>query len=94
MAKGDEVGAPRTSYTLADIKRNLHTFLYRFFQTSQFKRSCVPNSPKVGSGGSLSPRSDWRAPTDAESRAWLDDLLQVPDIPISATSSDTIFCAR
>jgi NAD+ synthase (glutamine-hydrolysing) len=79
MAQGENVGALRNAYALADIKRHLHTFLYRFFQTSQFKRSCVPNSPKVGSGGSLSPRGDWRAPSDSESRAWLDDLAQVPD---------------
>jgi NAD+ synthase (glutamine-hydrolysing) len=72
---------PRNAYTLADIKRHLHTFLYRFFQTSQFKRSCVPNSPKVGSGGSLSPRGDWRAPSDAQSRAWLDELASLPDSP-------------
>src|SRR4029077_2022398 len=50
----------RHQYDLATIKAHLHTFLYRFFQLSQFKRSCVPNAPKVGSGGSLSPRGDWR----------------------------------
>ena len=52
----------RHQYTIADLKGHLRTFLLRFFQTSQFKRSAVPNSPKVGSGGSLSPRGDWRAP--------------------------------
>lgn len=69
----------RNEYDLATIKRHLHTFLKRFFQTSQFKRSCVPNGPKVGSGGSLSPRGDWRAPSDSEAAVWLADLGQVPD---------------
>jgi NAD+ synthase (glutamine-hydrolysing) len=69
----------RKQYSLAEIKRNLGIFLFRFFQTSQFKRSCVPNSPKVGSGGSLSPRGDWRAPSDSESRVWMDDLQRIPE---------------
>jgi NAD+ synthase (glutamine-hydrolysing) len=68
----------RNAYTLADIKRHLQTFLYRFFQTSQFKRSCIPNAPKVGSGGSLSPRGDWRAPSDGQAAVWLADLEEVP----------------
>ncbi|OFZ84306.1 MAG: NAD(+) synthase, partial [Betaproteobacteria bacterium RBG_16_66_20] len=50
-------------YTLGEIRRWLGVFLARFFQTSQFKRSALPNGPKVGSGGSLSPRGDWRAPS-------------------------------
>jgi NAD+ synthase (glutamine-hydrolysing) len=66
-------------YRLADIKRHLRTFLHRFFKTSQFKRSCVPNAPKVGSGGSLSPRGDWRAPSDGEATVWLAELENVPD---------------
>ncbi|WP_420995629.1 NAD(+) synthase [Cupriavidus sp. 30B13] len=69
----------RNQYQVADIKRNLRIFLDRFFRTSQFKRSCVPNGPKVGSGGSLSPRGDWRAPSDSESVVWLADLDKVPD---------------
>ncbi|MFS8934979.1 Glutamine-dependent NAD(+) synthetase [Cupriavidus taiwanensis] len=69
----------RNQYGLPDIKRNLAIFLDRFFRTSQFKRSCVPNAPKVGSGGSLSPRGDWRAPSDSESVVWLADLEKVPD---------------
>ena len=48
-------------------------FLERFFHLSQFKRSAIPNAPKVGSGGSLSPRSDWRAPSDAQAAVWLDE---------------------
>lgn len=74
----DEHGA-RNEYELADIKRNLSIFLFRFFKTSQFKRSCVPNGPKVGNGGSLSPRGDWRAPSDSEATVWLDDLANIPD---------------
>jgi len=69
----------REEYTLADIKRHLRTFVGRFFGTSQFKRSCVPNSPKVGSGGSLSPRGDWRAPSDGQAAVWLADVERIPD---------------
>jgi NAD+ synthase (glutamine-hydrolysing) len=69
----------RNEYAVADIKRHLGTFLYRFFKISQFKRSCVPNAPKVGSGGSLSPRGDWRAPSDSEAEVWLEDLKRVPE---------------
>ena len=70
----------RRQYDLPSIKKWLRVFLYRFFKTSQFKRSAIPNSPKVGSGGSLSPRGDWRAPSDSEADAWLDELDQnVPD---------------
>jgi NAD+ synthase (glutamine-hydrolysing) len=61
-------------YTLATIRRWLEVFVVRFFQGSQFKRSAMPNGPKVGSGGSLSPRSDWRAPSDSPATAWLDEL--------------------
>lgn len=74
----DEHGA-RNEYDLAAIKRNLGIFLWRFFKTSQFKRTCVPNGPKVGNGGSLSPRGDWRAPSDSEATVWLDDLARIPD---------------
>lgn len=70
----------RNEYTLATIKHWLEVFLLRFFQLSQFKRSAVPNGPKVGSGGSLSPRGDWRAPSDATAIVWLEELRrQVPD---------------
>ena len=75
---GPEVG--RNQYSIAEIKAHLGTFLYRFFKTSQFKRSCVPNAPKVGSGGSLSPRGDWRAPSDSEAVVWLAELERVPDV--------------
>ncbi|WP_129671681.1 NAD(+) synthase [Candidatus Chloroploca sp. Khr17] len=66
--------AQQIAYDLPSIKQWLGVFLYRFFQISQFKRSAMPNGPKVGSGGSLSPRGDWRAPSDSESRVWLDEL--------------------
>jgi NAD+ synthase (glutamine-hydrolysing) len=65
-------------YTLGEIRKHLSTFVWRFFQISQFKRSCVPNAPKVGSGGSLSPRGDWRAPSDGESAVWIADLENIP----------------
>lgn len=67
------------AYALAEIKRVLRIFVQRFFKGSQFKRSCVPNAPKVGSGGSLSPRGDWRMPSDSEAAVWLADLDRVPD---------------
>jgi NAD+ synthase (glutamine-hydrolysing) len=69
----------RNAYSLKEIKKWLHVYLYRFFKTSQYKRSCVPNSPKVGSGGSLSPRGDWRAPSDSEAAVWLADWKTIPD---------------
>jgi len=77
----DEVPMPaRREYDLASIKRWLEVFLHRFFETSQFKRSAMPNAPKVGSGGSLSPRSDWRAPSDGNADVWLRELREgVPD---------------
>jgi NAD+ synthase (glutamine-hydrolysing) len=66
----------QVEYSLSDIKKWLDVFLYRFLQLSQFKRSCLPNGPKVGSGGSLSPRGDWRAPSDAEADAWIRELRE------------------
>jgi len=72
--------ADRVAYDLVTIKGWLRRFLIRFFQTSQFKRSALPNGPKVVTGGSLSPRGDWRAPSDGTARAWLDELdANVPD---------------
>jgi len=70
----------RRAYALGEIKRWLRVFLYRFFQLSQFKRSALPNGPKISSGGSLSPRGDWRAPSDANAKVWLEELeAGVPD---------------
>ena len=69
----------RRAYDLPEIKRWLKLFLTRFF-ANQFKRSCVPNGPKISSGGSLSPRGDWRAPSDAVADVWLEELeANVPD---------------
>ncbi len=71
--------ALRHQYDIAAIKKWLKVFLWRFFQISQYKRSAMPNGPKVGSGGSLSPRSDYRAPSDGESAVWLADLDTIPE---------------
>ena len=65
-------------YPLAAIRARLVLFLERFF-ANQFKRDCVPDSPKVGSGGSLSPRGDWRMPSDASVAAWLAEARSIPD---------------
>ncbi|KAA8419205.1 NAD(+) synthase, partial [Acetobacter sp. DmW_125126] len=62
------------AYDLPTIRHWLEIFVRRFFATSQFKRSAMPNGPKVMPGGSLSPRGDWRAPSDGNARLWLDDL--------------------
>jgi NAD+ synthase (glutamine-hydrolysing) len=64
----------RGAYDLATIRRWLEVFLRRFFAFSQFKRSAMPNGPKVSAGGSLSPRGDWRAPSDGNANAWLAEL--------------------
>jgi NAD+ synthase (glutamine-hydrolysing) len=69
----------KNEYTIGEIKYWLEVYLYRFFKTSQFKRSCIPNSPKVGSGGSLSPRGDYRAPSDSEATVWLENVKTIPD---------------
>jgi NAD+ synthase (glutamine-hydrolysing) len=69
----------RNAYNLKEIKKWLHVYLYRFFKTSQYKRSCVPNGPKVGSGGSLSPRGDYRAPSDSEAEIWLKNWGNIPE---------------
>lgn len=69
----------RNQYTIGEIKQWLQVYLYRFFKLSQYKRSCVPNGPKVGSGGSLSPRGDYRAPSDSEATVWMDNIKTVPD---------------
>jgi NAD+ synthase (glutamine-hydrolysing) len=69
----------RKAYDLPEIKRWLRVFLWRFFTTSQYKRSAVPNGPKISSGGSLSPRGDWRAPSDGNAAVWMADLDNIPD---------------
>jgi NAD+ synthase (glutamine-hydrolysing) len=69
----------RRRHGIGEIKRWLAVFAHRFFQISQFKRSCIPNAPKVGSGGSLSPRGDYRAPSDSEAAVWLAEIERIPD---------------
>ncbi|HVF65717.1 MAG TPA: NAD(+) synthase [Casimicrobiaceae bacterium] len=66
--------AARHGYSLSEIRKWLAVFLYRFFEISQYKRSALPNGPKVLTGGSLSPRGDWRAPSDGNAKVWLDEL--------------------
>lgn len=66
--------ARRNDYDLAEIRHWLEVFVKRFFGFAQFKRSALPNGPKVSAGGSLSPRGDWRAPSDGNARAWLEDI--------------------
>jgi NAD+ synthase (glutamine-hydrolysing) len=71
--------ADRTAYDLATIRHWLEVFVKRYF-ANQFKRSALPNGPKVVAGGSLSPRGDWRMPSDAAGAAWLDELdANVPE---------------
>jgi NAD+ synthase (glutamine-hydrolysing) len=70
----------RRAFALTEIRHWLEVFLWRFFAISQFKRSAMPNGPKVSSGGALSPRGDWRAPSDGTATAWIDELnANVPE---------------
>ncbi len=70
----------RRAYDLATIRRWLEVFVRRFFGFSQFKRSAMPNGPKVAAGGALSPRGEWRAPSDGNAAAWLEDVSRnVPE---------------
>ncbi len=71
----------KNEYDLAAIAQWLEKFLKRFFGFSQFKRSAIPNGPKVSSQGALSPRGDWRAPSDAVADVWLEELkASLPEI--------------
>lgn len=73
--------AERYTYELPEITRWLQVFVKRFFGFAQFKRSAIPNGPKVAAAGSLSPRGDWRAPSDGNAEAWLADLrAALPDL--------------
>jgi len=69
----------RPSYSLKEIRHWLQIFVQRFYSFSQFKRSALPNGPKVSHGGALSPRGDWRAPSDMSAQAWLDEIER--DVP-------------
>lgn len=64
----------RPSYSLSEIRHWMMVFAQRFYSFSQFKRSALPNGPKVSHGGALSPRGDWRAPSDMSARVWLDEI--------------------
>jgi NAD+ synthase (glutamine-hydrolysing) len=66
----------RIAYDTAEIRKWLEVFCKRYFAFAQFKRSALPNGPKVSAGGSLSPRGDWRAPSDSSAEAWLADLAR------------------
>ncbi len=66
--------ADRRAYDAGEIVKWLEVFAKRFYASSQFKRSAMPNGPKVTSAGSLSPRGDWRAPSDASANAWLSEI--------------------
>ncbi|MCB0924919.1 MAG: NAD(+) synthase [Mycobacterium sp.] len=76
----------RPAYSLADIRRWLVVFAQRYYSFSQFKRSALPNGPKVSRGGSLSPRGDWRAPSDMAATVWLSDIER--DIPSAPDGTD------
>jgi len=70
----------RPAYSLKEIRHWLQVFAQRFYAFAQFKRSAMPNGPKVSHGGSLSPRGDWRAPSDMSARTWLDEIeREIPE---------------
>jgi NAD+ synthase (glutamine-hydrolysing) len=70
----------RPAYSLKEIRHWLQVFVQRFYSFAQFKRSAMPNGPKVSHGGSLSPRGDWRAPSDMSARIWLDEIeREIPE---------------
>jgi len=72
-------GGKRRAYSLGEIRQWMAVFARRFYSFSQFKRSALPNGPKVSHGGSMSPRGDWRAPSDMSARVWLDEIdRQIP----------------
>ena len=81
--------AAKNAYDLATIARWMDKFCARFFGFSQFKRSALPNGPKVSSAGALSPRGDWRAPSDAVATVWRDELRgSLPDDVVDEVFGD------
>ncbi|MDR2861109.1 MAG: NAD(+) synthase, partial [Syntrophobacterales bacterium] len=80
--KGTWPGTPdhkKHAYSLSEIKKWLRIFLCRFFQTTQYKRTCVPNGPSIDPAASLSPRGSYCVPSDSEAAIWLANLNEVPD---------------
>ncbi len=70
----------RHGYTVGEIRHWLAVFAQRYYSFSQFKRSALPNGPKVSHGGSLSPRGDWRAPSDMAATVWLEEIeREIPE---------------
>jgi NAD+ synthase (glutamine-hydrolysing) len=70
----------RPTYSLKEIRHWLLVFAQRYYSFAQFKRSAMPNGPKVSHGGSLSPRGDWRAPSDMSARIWLEEIeREIPE---------------
>ena len=69
----------RVAHDLGTVRKWLEVFVRRFYGFSQFKRSAIPNGPKVSSAAALSPRGDWRAPSDGTAAAWLRDIERVPE---------------
>ena len=72
----------RVAYDLETVRRWLEVFVKRFF-ANQFKRSALPNGPKVSASGTMSPRGDWRMPSDAKPTTWLAELER--DVPHGLT---------
>ena len=85
MQRGDPAHDPKSEAIAAPappprLAREDEVFIRRFFAFSQFKRSALPNGPKVSAGGALSPRGDWRAPSDGNAVVWLEELARnVPE---------------
>jgi NAD+ synthase (glutamine-hydrolysing) len=78
--RSDREAAVDDEYSLAAVEHWLGVFFERFIATSQFERSAIPNAPKIGAGGSLFPRGDWRSPSDALAIVWLEERRKnVPD---------------
>ena len=86
----------RPAYSLAEIRHWLGVFAQRFYSFSQFKRSALPNGPKVSGGGSLSPRGDWRAPSDMAATVWRPESAECrPSLPATGNpSSPSCACPR
>jgi NAD+ synthase (glutamine-hydrolysing) len=76
----DGLHGARNQYSLPQIKKNLGIFVYRFFRPASSSAPACPMPPRSAAGGSLSPRGDWRAPSDGEATVWMQDLERIPDL--------------